>query len=127
MIVLYYTKSSGSCRKASKWFKDNEIEVVEKNLKYISQKDLVHALSLSEQGFMDLLKCYSRSDYKIQIMIDKVLSMSFQNGTDFVLEHPEVLKAPIIFDEKKLMTGYNTEEIRMFLLRKQRRYNFYME
>lgn len=115
MIVLYYTLSNASCRKAKRWFKEHEIEVVERRIQYISRKDLLRVLTLSENGFFDLMKRPPQCEATIKSMIDRILGMSFNEGVDFVLAHPETLKTPLIISKNKFTTGYNDDAIRAFI------------
>ncbi|MEH7309152.1 ArsC/Spx/MgsR family protein, partial [Neobacillus drentensis] len=39
-----------------------------------------------------------------------------------IMEHPKMVRRPIILDEKRLQVGYNEEEIRSFLPRRIRTY-----
>lgn len=125
MTTLYYTSSNSSCRKSIQWFKEHDIKVREKNVKYISKKELIQILALSKNGFVDILKCPSRSEYLIQAMIEEVLNMSFQGALDFVLKHTEILKTPLILNEDSLIIGYNVEEIRTFIPKENRKFYYY--
>lgn len=119
-IVLYYTSGNGSCKKALQWFNEHEIEISPKKIHYISKTDLTHALSLSETGFYELLKQADRCEPSVEKAIHNILEMSFNDSITFILEHPEVLKVPLIIDEKKLIIGYNSETIRTFIPRNYR-------
>lgn len=121
MIVCYYTVSSSSCRKAVRWFRDRNIHIKEKKIEFITRSDLLSALSLSNEGFLELLKNPNMSATELKNNINKVLSMSFNESVEFVLRHPEVLRVPLILDENKLVLGYNIEDIRVFIPYEQRR------
>lgn len=113
MIILYYTISNSSCRKATKWFETHDISITSKKLKQICKKDLLRALALSNNGFDDILK-------KQVNQVHQVYSMSFNEGVDYILKNPEVLRVPLIISENKLVLGYNSEDIRVFLSQSQR-------
>lgn len=115
MIILYYTLSNESCRKALKWFKDHEIEIFKKRIRYISKKDLIHALSISEYGFYELLKRPEQCEISIQRAIGKIFDMSFNDSLNFIMAHPEVLRVPLMIDKNNVITGYNSETIRTFI------------
>ena len=110
-----------SCRKAINWFDEQEIKISRKNIKDISRADLINALSLSSNGFLDLLKNVNQSKTSIQFMIQKLLTLSFDEGIDFLLEYPELLKVPLILDNHKLIIGYNVDEIRTFIPKQYRK------
>lgn len=117
MIVLYYSLSNSSCKKAMQWFKEHHIEFCEKKIREISREDLLHALYLSENGFPDLLKRTSQCESEVKNLIKQCQSLSFNEAINFVLEHPQILKLPFMIDEKRLVLGYNVETIRSFIPR----------
>ncbi|MCY9268013.1 ArsC/Spx/MgsR family protein, partial [Bacillus licheniformis] len=47
-------------------------------------------------------------------------TMPLQELYQLINEHPGLLRRPIIIDEKRLQVGYNEDEIRRFLPRKER-------
>ncbi|WP_081165175.1 ArsC/Spx/MgsR family protein [Lactococcus garvieae] len=120
MIVLYYTLSNISCRKAINWFHEKEIPIAEKNISDISKSDLIHTLRLSENGFLDLLRRPAQCKDFMKSMIEDVLEMSFNDSVKFILSHPEILRLPLIIDKNKYIVGYNTEKIRIFISRAYR-------
>lgn len=120
MIVFYYNISNGSCRKAMSWFSEHGIVVDTKKVESISRTDLVTALCLSERGFTDLLKNRNISNSTLKNVITNILSMSFNDAVDFILDNPDVLKVPLIVGENKLVLGYNSEDMRVFISRSQR-------
>lgn len=40
---------------------------------------------------------------------------------DILLSFPDLMKVPIVFDEKRIMVGYNNEELRKFLSKSYRK------
>lgn len=48
--------------------------------------------------------------------------MDFNDTVDFLLNHTELLKTPILIDKNKLMIGFNAEEIRKFIPKNRRKY-----
>lgn len=124
MIILYYKTGHDSCWGARQWFKDHDINPIERKIEYILREDLIHALSLTENGLTDLLKCPSRSMPQMLALLSSIKIMKFEDSINFILEHPNVLRTPIIIDEKKLVVGYNSERMRIFLSRKYRTLQF---
>lgn len=100
MIRLYYGSSSTSSRMAYAWFKNRALEISIRKTKYISKEDLLHILRLSNNGFSDILKSGNKSTSKIQQKIELLKEMKFNDGLNYIMENPEVLRVPIIFDEK---------------------------
>lgn len=117
MVVLYYNVSSSSCRKAKSWFEKYEIEFIEKRVSNISKEDLLYALFLTKNGFSDLLKRTHQCDLTMKKKIEGIVSMSFNEGVDLLLKNPQLLKVPLIIAKDKLVIGYNSEEIRIFVPR----------
>lgn len=115
MVTLYYGSSSKTGRQSLAWFEDLEIEVTKKKIERITRPDLVHILTLSENGFSDVLKRSTGRRLHISEVRNHVNQSSFEEAIDYLLKNMDVLKVPIIFDERKLLIGYNTESIRMFI------------
>lgn len=120
MIVLYYNLSSSSCRRALDWFRSHGIEIRKERINNISRESLIQALTLTENGFSDLLKNKGNNQGKVQCMISDVQSMTFNEGISFILRHPELLKVPLTISENKLAVGYNAENLRVFISKKYR-------
>lgn len=113
MIRFYYNRSSSSCKKAENWFEKYGIKI-KKRIEQLSRADLVHALSLSDEGFKDILKNPSISAGNLK---KDIFSMSFDEGVDYILTHTEVVKIPLILSSNKMVLGYNSESIRVFVTR----------
>ncbi len=54
---------------------------------------------------------------KLNLDLDE---LSLSELVDLVVKYPDLIKRPIIFDDKRLEIGYNEEEIRRFLPRSVR-------
>ena len=117
MITFYYDTSNLSSRKADLWFDNTGIDVCMRRLPLITREDLLHILYLSENGFSDIMKKEGKTLDKHK----EILDMNVSDGIDFILLHPELLRSPLIFDEHKLMVGYNVEKIRAFIPKQHRR------
>lgn len=121
MITFYYDTSNLSSRKADLWFDNAGIEVQMRRLPLITREDLLHILYLSENGFPDIMKKEGKTLDKHNELMKEILDMNVSDGVNFILLHPELLRSPLIFDEHKLMVGYNVEKIRAFIPRQHRR------
>ncbi|MFA6800925.1 MAG: Spx/MgsR family RNA polymerase-binding regulatory protein [Acholeplasmataceae bacterium] len=119
MITIYTTPSCSSCRKAKKWLDDHKIHYEEKNLfnQRITEEDIDHMLEFAENGFEDIISTRSKIFKEQDLDID---DMRISELKAFILDHPSVLKRPIIIDGDKLQVGYNDEEIRVFIPRRLR-------
>lgn len=121
MIILYYGVSSRMSRQAIAWLSDYEIEVKQKRIEQISRKDLKHILLLSENGFQDILKSARGDGTRIHAVREQLNFLSFEKALDCLMEHQDILRVPIIFDERRLVIGYNSESIRTFITKEYRK------
>lgn len=115
LIKIYYSTRNSSSKKAVEWFKNKGIAISAKRIQHISKEDLMHVLSMSEQGFTDILKKTGKCNSNIE-------RMKFSEGVLFIQNHVELLKLPIIIGKNKLMIGYNSEEIRKFIPKNYRKF-----
>ena len=118
MILMYTSSGSLSCRKAKKYIKDNDIPYQERNImrEPLRESEIRYLLERSENGTDDIISQRSKT---IRESGADVSSMRFSELVKFVLKHPDVLKRPIILDQKALMSGYDEEEISIFKPRTQ--------
>lgn len=115
MITLYYGTSSKVSRQASAWFSEHGIEVKRIRIEFITKKDLIHILSLTDKGFRDVLKRTTANDVRMQKVRLHLQSLQFDEAIEFLLEKPSLLKVPISVTDNKLFIGYNSEQMRMFI------------
>ena len=114
MIRIYTSPSCSSCRKVKKWFQEQKIPFVEKNIfaATLNEKELKEILMKSENGTEDIISPRSK--------IVKESGLDFENMTikeliEFIRNNPSVLKRPIMVDDNKIQVGYNPDEIRTFI------------
>lgn len=114
MIRIYTVPSCSSCRKVKKWFLDQNIPFVEKNIlsKPISDNEIKDMLLLSDNGTDDIISKRSNLIKKDNIDVD---SMKLKDLIVFIQNNPTILKRPIIVDDTKMVVGYNPDEISTFI------------
>ncbi|EJQ01591.1 transcriptional regulator SpxA [Bacillus paranthracis] len=119
MVVLYTTASCGSCRKAKAWLEENQIDYTEKNIvsNSMTVDELKSILRLTEEGATEIISTRSKTFQDLNINIDE---LSLNEFYQLIIEHPLMLRRPIMLDEKRLQIGFNDEEIRKFLPRSVR-------
>ncbi|KAB2440893.1 transcriptional regulator SpxA [Bacillus luti] len=119
MVVLYTTASCGSCRKAKAWLEENQIDYTEKNIvsNSMTVDELKSILRLTEEGATEIISTRSKTFQDLNINIDELSLNAFYK---LIIEHPLMLRRPIMLDEKRLQIGFNEEEIRKFLPRSVR-------
>ena len=91
MIKIYTAPSCVSCRKAKKYFKDNNILFVEKNIinTKLQRDDILRMLMSSDNGFEDIISTRSKIIRENNINIDE---MNLNQLMDFIIENPTILK-----------------------------------
>lgn len=116
MITLYMSTSSASSRKARAWLNKYHLSFKEKNVfKELSKEDVLHLLSLTENGTEDILSTRSQSFKQLKNKLNEDLSLS--KMVALITQNPGLLKRPIIADDHRMQVGYNEEDIRQFLPR----------
>lgn len=119
MITIYTSPSCSSCRKVKKWFDEQEIPYIEKNIfsSTLNEKELQDILAKTENGTEDIISNRSKIVKENGVDLDK---MTIKELISFIKENPSILKRPIMVDDRKLQVGYNPEEISVFIPRAKR-------
>ena len=114
MIKIYTSPSCSSCRKVKKWFDEQKIPYIEKNIfvSALNEKELTDMLAKSENGTEDIISTRSKVVKEKGVDID---SMTVKELITFIKENPSCLKRPIMVDDNKIQVGYNSEDIRVFI------------
>ena len=98
MIKLYVSPSCSSCRKVKKWFDEQHIPYVEKNIfQSLNEEELRDMLNKSLNGTEDIISTRSKIIKEQNINLD---DMSISEFVKFVKENPSVLKRPIMVDDR---------------------------
>ncbi|KPL60316.1 transcriptional regulator SpxA [Rossellomorea vietnamensis] len=123
MVNLFLTPSCTSCRKARAWLEEHSIPYVERNMmtEPLMPDEIKSILRLTENGTEDIISKQSKAYQELKVDID---SLPLQDLYKLIRENPLMLKRPIMLDEKRLQIGYNDEEIRSFLPRKVRNFEY---
>lgn len=114
MINIYYNTKNHGFYRTIEWLEYHRISYNIKPILQLTREDFLKILSLTDNGFEDLFS------------VRKVHKQAFDIYTmnqliDYILENPKILKAPIAFNEKHLLIGYDAGEIRVFLSRNHRK------
>lgn len=119
MVTIYTTPSSLACRKAKAWLQKNDIIYSERNLysQPLSVKEIKEILQKTEGGTDEIISTRSKKFKSLNIDINNT---PLNKLCELIQENPDLLRRPIIFDEKNLHAGYNEEEMGQFLPRKIR-------
>ncbi|NHI67601.1 ArsC/Spx/MgsR family protein [Lactococcus formosensis] len=123
MINVYRkTKSDRRVLIVIDWLESHHIPYKIISSSDLSMQNIKQMLSLSENGFDDIL--VSRlgiSSQKQQLNCSKFEEVPMQSFIQQILQSPGSIKEPILFDETKIMIGYNSNEIRKFIPKSHRR------
>ncbi|MEW9138443.1 transcriptional regulator SpxA [Bacillus wiedmannii] len=119
MVILYTTASCSSCRKAKAWLEEHQIDYTEKNIvsNSLTVDELKSILRLTEDGATEIISTRSKTFQELNINIE---ALSLNEFYKLIIEYPQMLRRPIMLDEKRLQVGFNGEEIRKFLPRSVR-------
>ena len=119
MVILYTPASCSSCRKAKAWLEEHQIDYIEKNIvsNSLTVDELKSILRLTEDGATEIISTRSKTFQELNINIE---ALSLNEFYKLIIEYPQMLRRPIMLDEKRLQVGFNEEEIRKFLPRSVR-------
>lgn len=119
MVNLYLTPSCTSCRKAKAWLEKHHIDYIERNIisDPLTVNEIKSILRLTEDGTNDIISIQSKIFQELNINVE---SLSLNEFYNLIMKYPQMLRRPIMQDEKRLQVGYSEEEIRRFLPRKVR-------
>lgn len=114
MIKIYTSPSCSSCRKVKKWFNEQKIPYVEKNIfaATLNENELKEILIKSENGTEDIISTRSKIVKESGVDLE---NMTISELITFIKDNPSILKRPIMVDDNKIQVGYNPEEITVFI------------
>lgn len=119
MIYLYTRYRTGcvSTVKAERWFKTHNIEYQVLSPRSITEEHVKQILCLSDCTEDIIIS--RRAGYKtwesLKLTEQHIEDMGLNSFIRLLVKSPFLLKTLIIFDDKKVITGYHEENIRMFL------------
>ncbi|MCM3724638.1 transcriptional regulator SpxA [Neobacillus cucumis] len=124
MVTLFSSPSCASCRKAKAWLEEYQVEFSERNVltDSLTIEEIKNILRLTEDGTDEIISTKSKAFQKLNINIE---SLPLQEFCKVLRENPGLLRRPIIIDDKRLQVGFNEEEIRQFLPRRIRSFQFH--
>jgi regulatory protein spx len=123
MTVTIYGSPCESFRKAKEWFEKHSIPYVERNIfkNPLTVHELQEVLSLTSEGTDEIIATRSKVYKDLELDFEDLSLMELLN---LVEQHPGLLRNPIIIDNKKMVIGYNEDDIRKFLPRKIRKHQW---
>lgn len=120
MVIIYLSPSCTSCRKAHAWLEEFNIPFIERNIMKSppTQLEFQKMMSLTVKGTDEIISTRSKAFQDLNIDINE---LSLHELHELVQQHPEILRKPIIMDQRRIQIGYNESEIRQFVPRRIRR------
>ena len=120
MVTLFLSPSCTSCRKARAWLTNHEVAFDEHNIitSPLTHNELMKILSYTENGTEDIISTRSKVFQKLNIDVD---DLTIKELIQLISEYPNLLRRPIIMDNKRMQIGFNEDEIRAFLPRDYRK------
>lgn len=121
MVNLYFHTNDPSKRKAVKWLSAHGIEIHMRNLEKepLSASEVQQLFALSLNGTDDLISKRSRETKKLKMDSD---SVTINQLTAAIQTSPHILKNPIIFNDRKMVTGFDKEKMGIFIPQVQRQH-----
>lgn len=92
----------------------------------ISYDELVNILSSTNNGISDILRNDKKFSSSKKIKVDALKEMTFNEALDSLKRNTDIIQTPIIIEDKKILIGYNSDQIRMFLPKEYRRSVLYI-
>jgi len=114
MIVVYTSPGCASCRKVKAWLRERNLPFIEKNIFNVAlhPNEIKYLLQRSDNGADDIISKRSKIIQQGKFDID---SMSMKELVNFIIEHPSILRRPIILNDRSFQIGFDSEEIDLFL------------
>lgn len=114
MVTVYKTNNKAS-EKAIQFLKDHQIEhQVKSYKKSISQRLIMNLLEKSIDGVDPLLSKKSDDYFNIG---DSLEELKLSDLISYIMNHPMLLKTPIMVDDRHVVVGFSKETIRIFFPR----------
>ncbi|RDW15741.1 transcriptional regulator Spx [Oceanobacillus arenosus] len=123
MTVTIYGAACSSTRKAKQWFTKHGVKYVERNIikEPLTVSELQGILRMTVDGTDEIISTRSKVYKDLDLDIE---TLPLQELLELIHEHPRLLRSPIMVDVKRLQVGYHEEDIRQFLPRKTREYQW---
>ncbi len=127
MVKIFITNGCLGCRKSIKFFQDNNVDFVKKDFSKtkLTKQELLDILSLSNNGFSDILSIKSK---EYQTKKNQINDLKLTEMINLIISNPMILSRPIViqYDNNdkpfRLLVGYNASDIEIFLRKDHRKF-----
>ncbi len=118
-MITIFMKQNKTSACAKMWLNNFCINYEIKGMRNITREELMKILSLTENGFEDILVGGKTAQVKrARAFIDR---SSFDRAVDFLINSPEFLRSPIVLSGDKVQIGFSEKGMRQFVPREKRR------
>lgn len=120
MIQMYFHTSDPAKNKMTRWFEQHQLTLQSRNIvrQPLTRPEIKHLFLMTANGSDDLLAKRSKAAQALALDLDK---LSFNQLIALIQKHPQILKNPIVFDDRSLLTGFNLEKVGVFVPQKERK------
>ncbi|EHO49483.1 Spx/MgsR family RNA polymerase-binding regulatory protein [Lentilactobacillus kisonensis] len=120
MLNLLVAPSSSSSRQARQWLIDHGIEFKERNIarRPLNADEIKKLLRLTENGTQDLISTRCQTYHQLKVNLD---DLTVSQLVDLMVENPDLIRRPLLFNDEQLQVGFSEDDIRSFLPREVRR------
>ena len=119
MLTIFMKTNCSSSREARMWLDGFSISYKMKSIRSITQEELVKILSLTDNGFEDII--IGNGTARAKQVRAFIYRKSFNEAVDFLVNNPEFLRAPIVLDQNKIQVDFIESQMRTFIPREKRR------
>ncbi|UYT10285.1 ArsC/Spx/MgsR family protein [Lactococcus garvieae] len=115
MIKEYKRITESTLNKAEKYLKKYNVsyEILQGNL--LTVEDLKQILSLTKRGFDEIIITKQHAEEIYSLFNFEISNSTTAQLINFILKHQDLLRTPIIFNEKNLCVGYKAEALQKFI------------
>ena len=116
MVTFCCLTRYASNQKASEnWLKSHGVDYKKILFSEMSDFDFKLLLSKTDNGLYDIIKGSSAGTLFLEKITKENLNLT--ECVDLIRKNPKYLKSPLLFDDKHFLSGYDENEIRMFVSR----------
>lgn len=124
MYTVLYSKENNQYKNYMKFFHENEIPFHIKKVDFISYEDFLLILSNTIDGLEEILAVKSKAYANLKKNGVELDNLTIKEVYELLLQQPTLMRLPIVFNEKKMVVGFNETEIGLLLPRETKRKAF---
>lgn len=119
MVNLYFHTNDPSKRKAVQWLTQRGIAVSQRNIEKepLTTTEIRDLFALSMDGTDELISKRSHDTKALKLDTQTV---TINQLTQAIKKSPHILRNPVIFNDHKLVTGFDQEKMGVFISKRQR-------